>query len=308
MIGTVTLNPAVDRRYNIDKFEIGSVKRTKNYSASAGGKGLNVSRVVRMLGEEVGAFGFLGGSTGDYILNELEKLEVKSYFTKIQGTTRTCLNIIDEIGDNIEILEKGPIIEEEEVNSLLSKFKKAITKFDIITISGSIPLGVKDNIYGELIHIANKNNIKTILDTSKGAFIENLKASPYIVKPNKEEVESITGISMCSEENIITAAEKILELGAKNVAISLGAEGMYFIGVEGRFKVNIPKIELVNAVGSGDSSVAGFAVGFSQGLDIEGVLKLANACGISNAMEKNTGFIDPVVVKDLTEKIEISSL
>lgn len=308
MIGTVTLNPAVDRRYLIDKLDLNIVERTSDYSATAGGKGLNVSRVLRLLGEEVSAFGFLGGSEGDFISNEVQKMGIKSCFINIEEATRTCLNIMDKSGNNIEVLEKGPRIEKDAIDKLFMKFEKEISNLDVVTISGSLPLGVKDDIYGKLIEIGNKNGVKTILDTSNKALLDNLDASPYLIKPNKEEIENIAGFELKDEESIIRAGNKVLELGARNVAISLGSEGMYFIGDEGNFKVNIPKIEVENPVGSGDSSVAGFAYGLAKGLDIKEVLKVANGCGMANAMEKETGYIDTKIMKELVEKIQVINI
>ncbi|MBS4535750.1 1-phosphofructokinase [Clostridium sp. D2Q-14] len=305
MIGTVTLNPAVDRRYLIEKLDLNIVERTSDYSATAGGKGLNVSRVLRLFGEEVLAFGFLGGSEGIFISNEIQKLGINSHFVEIEGSTRTCLNIMDKEGNNIEVLEKGPQIDNESIDKLLIEFKRNISSLDVITISGSLPLGVENNIYGKLIEVGNKEGVKTILDTSNKVLLDNLKFSPYLVKPNKKEIENIAGFKLKDEEDIIRAGNKVLELGARNVAISLGSMGMYFIGEEGNFKVNIPEIKVKNPVGSGDSSVAGFAYGLAKGLDINEVFKIANGCGMANAMEKETGYIDFEVMKKLVEDIQV---
>ncbi|MBS4538110.1 1-phosphofructokinase [Clostridium sp. D2Q-11] len=305
MIGTVTLNPAIDRRYNVDKLDINIVKRTSDYSATAGGKGLNVSRVVRILGEKVLAFGFLGGSEGDFIQRKISELGIKSYFINIKGTTRTCLNIIDELGDNIEILEGGPTITKDEENRLLKVFKSQIDNLDVVTLSGSLPKGIDNDIYGKLIKVINEKGKKAILDTSGRDLIVNLDSRPFLVKPNREELENIIGGVLNTEEDIKKSAKKILDLGAQNIAISLGSEGMYFFGKLGNFKVNIPKIKAINPVGSGDSSIAGFAYGISKNLDIIEVLKYANACGVANAMEKETGKIDVTVVNEILEKIEV---
>lgn len=308
MIGTITLNPAVDRRYNIDILEKNTVKRTEDYMASAGGKGLNVSRVARILGEDVTAFGFLGGNTGDFIRNEIWKLGINDSFTSVNGTTRTCLNIIDDNNDNIEILEKGPVISKKDKHKFLEEFELQLEKLDIIAMSGSLPKGVDINIYSDIIKIAKKYNKKVILDTSGNVLLENLKSNPFLVKPNKEELENITGIKLDSEEAIKMSAHKILRRGAKNILVSLGDNGMYFFGEEGNFKVDIPKIKIKNTVGSGDSSVAGFAYSFSKGLDIQEVLKYANACGMSNAMEKGTGSIDMEKVNELRKKIIVRKI
>ncbi|MGO1819275.1 MAG: 1-phosphofructokinase [Senegalia sp. (in: firmicutes)] len=308
MIGTITLNPAVDRRYNIDELAKNTVKRTEDYHASAGGKGLNVSRVIKLLEEDVSAFGFLGGNTGDFIRSEIKKIDIIDKFTDVCGTTRTCLNIIDSNGDNIEVLEKGPSISEDDKNKFIEEFKNEVENLDIITISGSLPKGINIDIYSEIIEIAASKGKKVILDTSGDVLLENLKSKPFLVKPNKEELENITKIKLDSEAAIKMAAYKILSKGAQNIAISLGSNGMYFFGEEGNFKVDIPKVDVSNTVGSGDSSVAGFAYSISKGKTIDQALKYANACGMSNATLKGTGQIDMEQVNELIEKIIVRKI
>lgn len=308
MIGTVTLNPSVDRRYNIDELAKNTVNRTDDYAASAGGKGLNVARVLRMLDEEVSAFGFVGGETGSFIQSELKKMEITDHFAEVEGTTRTCLNIIDTNGDNIEVLEAGPTISKEDAKQFLEAFAEEIKGHQILTMSGSLPKGLDEEIYSELIEIANKEGIKVILDTSGDVLVKNLKAGPFIIKPNEDELSAITGIELNSEEAIQKAAQKLLDQGARNIAISLGSAGMYFFGELGNYKVDIPTIEVQNTVGSGDSSVAGFAYSLSRGDEIETALKYANACGMSNASQLGTGEVDPEQVEALVTEIKVTQV
>ena len=308
MIATLTLNPSVDRRYNIDVLEKNTVNRTDDYKASAGGKGLNVSRVLKMLGGEVAAFGFIGGETGSFIESELEKLTVKNQMFSINGTTRTCLNIIDKNGDNIEVLEAGPNISKEESEKFLEDFKKEIKNYEIFAISGSLPKGLDQNIYSDLIELVNAQGKKVILDTSGDLLVQNLKAKPFLIKPNEEELEDITGIELDSEAAIQKAAHVLLDKGARNIAISLGSKGMYFFGEEGNYKVEIPSIKVQNTVGSGDSSVAGFAYALNKQLSIEEILKLGNACGMSNASQLGTGEIDLRQVEKFIKEIKVTAI
>ena len=308
MIGTITLNPSVDRRYHIEALEKNTVNRTDDYEASAGGKGINVARVLKMLGEEVAAFGFTGGETGFFIESELEKLSIKNRMSSIEGTTRTCLNIIDKNGDNIEVLETGPTISKEASEEFIKAFQKEIEDYSVFTLSGSLPKGLKEDIYADLIELAHKKGKKVILDTSGDRILKNLKAKPYLIKPNEEELADITGIALDSEEAIREAAQVLLDKGAQNVAISLGSDGMYFFGEEGSYKLTIPKIEVKNTVGSGDSSVAGFAYGLGNGLSIKECLKYANACGMSNAGQAGTGVINPEEVKEFIKEIKVEEI
>ncbi|WP_432408107.1 1-phosphofructokinase [Wukongibacter sp. M2B1] len=305
MITTVTLNTSVDRRYILKDICKDEIFRCEDYSYTPGGKGINVSRVLNQLNVKLTCLGFVGGFSGGFIEEQLKLLKIDTNFTKINGETRTCIGIIFEDGSQSEILEKGPEISKKEIDDFIEKYKAALEKSKIITISGSIPKGVSSDIYRHLIELANKMDVKVILDTSGYSLIDGIKASPYLIKPNKDELEAITKIKINSNNDIIRACKDLMNMGAKNIAVSLGKDGMIFFGNEGKFKVRIPKIKVLNTVGSGDSTVAGFALGLLKKSDIEDILKLANACGISNAMEKETGKINVSIVKDLIDSIEV---
>lgn len=305
MIATITLNPSIDRRYNIKDFHKNGIYRCEDYSATPGGKGINVSRVINQLDVSPICLGFVGGFSGGFIKAQLKSLQIKTNFTEINDETRTCLGIIYEDGSQSEILEKGPKINKEEIKDFIKKFKLILDRTKVMTASGSIPKGVDTDIYRYLIDLANGNGTKFILDSSNLSLIEGIKAFPYLIKPNREELEAITKIKINSDTDIIDACENLMDMGAENIAVSLGADGMIFVGKEGRFKINIPRIKALNPVGSGDSTVAGFAVGILKNLGIQDTLKLANACGMSNAMEKETGKINIKMVNDLIEGIEV---
>lgn len=308
MIGTITLNPTVDRRYLIKTLAKNTVSRTDKYEVFPGGKGINASKVLRILNNEVTAFGFLGGFTGEFVRTELNEIGVIDQFTIIDGSTRTCVNIIDSNSDNIEVLEKGPLISRSSIDELLDNFKKEVKHLEVVAIGGSLPQGVEIDIYSELIEIATSRGKKVILDTSGDALLKNLKAKPFLIKPNRDELSQISNIELDSEAAIKRAGSIALEKGARNVAVSLGGQGMYFFGEEGNYKVTIPKIDVQNAVGSGDSSVAGFAYSFSKGYDIELSLKYANACGMSNATFIETGVVELDQVNKFIDQIQVEKI
>lgn len=308
MIATVTSNTSVDRRYNIKEIKENTVQRTSDYQATAGGKGLNVSRVINLLNKKVTALGFIGGFSGDFILAELKKLEINSDFTRINGTTRSCLNIIDQNNNSIEVLESGPQISKQERLIFLKNFQEKINNFNLIVLSGSLPAGVGKDFYQKIIKIAKENNKKVILDSSGEALLEGAKAGPDIIKPNKSEVETAVGFAVESENDLIKAAEKMKSLGAINIALSLGKDGMYYITESEIYKVEVPEINAVNVTGSGDSLTAGLAVALEEELDIVEMLKLANACGVANALEKQTGFVQKSKVKKFIDRIKVSKI
>lgn len=308
MIATVTLNTSVDRRYNIKEIKANTVQRTKDYQATAGGKGINVSRVINLLAKEVVALGFIGGFAGDFIFSELEKLEIKSDFTRIKGTTRSCLNIIDQNQNSIEVLENGPQITAQEKDSFIKNYQAKINDFAVIAISGSLPAGLGSDFYQQLIKIAKANHKKIILDTSGQALVEGLQAGPDIIKPNKSEIEAVVGFELKTEKDLLKAADQLQELGAQDIALSLGKEGMYYLSRAGNYKVIVPKVEAVNVTGSGDSLTAGLAVGLEQEMSTEDMLKFANACGVANVVEKKTGYLKRKNVAKYRELIKVESL
>lgn len=305
MILTITLNPAIDVRYKIDKFEINNVFRGKSHK-TAGGKGLNVSRVLQLLGERVEASGFLGGNSGEWISSKIQEDGIIDSFIKTNSETRTCIAILDN-DTQTEILEPGQKVLQEDVNKFLEFFRKNINKYETICISGSVPEGVQEDIYEIICELAKDK--KVLLDTSGKFLINGIKGQPYLIKPNREELENLLGRELLSFEELLKGAKEIKSKGCKNLLLSLGKDGAIFINEnEEVFKINIPKIEVKNPVGSGDSSIAGFAYGLNNRKSMDEILKLSMACGISNAMIEGTGIIDLDTVKDLLEKITIEKI
>jgi tagatose 6-phosphate kinase len=308
MIATITLNTSVDRRYNIKEIKKDTVQRTADYQATAGGKGINVSRVIKLLDHELLALGFIGGFSGDFIVNELNKLKINSDFIKINDETRTCLNIIDKNNNSIEVLENGPQITETEKNSFLVNYEKKIDEFNVITISGSLPAGVENDFYKKIIQTAKKKNKIVILDTSGPALVNGLKAGPDIIKPNLSELESIFDFPIKTQKDYFLAAEKLQAMGAQNIALSVGAEGMYYFAKNKKYKVKVPEIKVENVTGSGDSVVAGLAVAIHQQMSIEDMLKFANACGVANAIEKKTAYLRKNKLNKYLNEISITRI
>lgn len=305
MITTITLNPAIDRRYFIETLDTSEVVRCNDYAFYAGGKGINVSKVLYQLGVPIQCKGFLGGETGIFIEEFLRKLGVDTSFTQIQGSTRSCLSIITKDGRQFEIVETGPVISNEEKEKFLSTFEERLIENSIIVLSGSLPKDLPTTFYKKLIERANKKRIKVILDTSGEALQHGLLAKPYLIKPNVEEMSKLLNKNFEGEEELLKGTVELLKLGAENVALSLGEKGMIFSSKDASYRVYIPTIKAKNSVGSGDSTVAGFAYALNKGMKIEDMLKTANACGMSNAMMVDIGCIDPQNLKNLMKDIKI---
>lgn len=306
MILTITMNPAIDIHYRMDSFEVNSISRTNQPLKTPGGKGLNVSRVLCQLGSSVMASGVLGGDNGLWIKEQLKNYKLEDHFTSINSNTRECLAIITP-ETQTEILGNGTDVSEEELEIFLDRYKTLLGKSSLVCISGSLPLGIPKDFYATLIHKANKKKVPVILDTSGTSLKEAITASPFLIKPNKEELASLINKPLKSDADIIDAAKVLQSQGAQNILISLGAKGAIFIG-ENTYKVSIPSINLLNPVGSGDSSVAGFAYGIINSYDIEECIRSSMACGISNAMNEETGYISLDELENIKNKIIIEKV
>lgn len=308
MILVVNLNASVDKRYEMINLSKGSVMRARTVENTPGGKGIHVANVATILDEECLVTGFLGGKTGEFIEERLKSYGIKSDFLKIKGETRECLAIITDDLMQTEILEPGPVIDEKEQVKFREKFNELSESANIIVISGSVPQNIKVTFYRDLIEIANKKNKRVLLDTSGKLLDEGIKGKPYFIKPNRDEIEVLTGRKIQSTNDAINEIKNFQNEGIEFVVISLGEEGSVVGFNKKIYKVSVPKVNAINPVGSGDSYVAGIAIGLARNYDIKDVLKLASACGTANAMEKETGSVKKEVVDELINKIIIEVL
>jgi len=293
MITTVTLNTAVDKLYIVEKIENDTVMRVKSVYNTAGGKGINVSKVAALAGEIVTATGFLGGFSGSFMRSMLESAGIRTLFTQIEAETRSCVNIRDEsTGKHTEYLEPGASISTDDLDRFIADFKSVLVMSDIVSISGSVPKGTPTGFYSEIIGLCKSAGKRVIVDTSGDLLVESVKSFPTLIKPNIDEIEQLTGEKITSEKQIITAAQKIHADGIEYVAVSLGKDGSVFVCSDGVFKCTPPKIDAVNTVGCGDSMMAGFAVSLSRGFHVVEMLCYATAVSAANALELQTGHID----------------
>ena len=293
MILTVTMNPSIDISYPLDELKIDTVNRVVDVTKTAGGKGLNVTRVLSEFGDPVAATGLVGGKLGEYLLENIGG-DVKKHFYTIAGETRNCIAILH--GDNqTEILEKGPKIQEKEGQGFLGHFKELLNLVDVVAISGSLPAGLPVDYYANLVHLANQAGKPVVLDCSGAALQAVLESDhkPTVIKPNNEELSQLLGreISEDLEELKAVLQEPLFE-GIEWIIVSLGANGAFAKHGDTFDKVDIPKIQVVNPVGSGDSTVAGISSGLFHKESDQDLLKKANVLGMLNAQEKMTGHVN----------------
>ena len=282
--------------------------RAAEVDNTPGGKGIHVANVATILGEDCIATGYLGGKSGEFISEKLQDYGIKQDFVQVAGETRSCLAIITESGAQTEILEPGPTVTQEEQEAFLAKYQELLSKATVVAASGSMPKGLPGDFYGQLINLARKAGKPFLLDTSGEALIQGIKAQPYFVKPNNDEIKVLVGAELRSDEDIVHVLQKFMEDGIKLPVISLGAQGSMAGYNQHVYKITVPKIQCKNPVGSGDSFVAGIAVGIERGMAIEDVLSLGAACGTANAMEDESGFVRKEVVEELFPQIKIQQI
>ena len=306
MIATVTLNAAIDKRYVIEKLQPGEVLRLEECSYSAGGKGINVSRVARLSGEEVFAMGFIGGCSGGYIIEELKKLDIECDFTQAEGETRSCINLFEKASKRqTEFLEPGVTVMADQKKLFLETYKKGIAACPVVVISGSAPKGIEPEFYRKLIRIAKNMGKKVILDTSGNLLKEGICEKPYLVKPNRKELEDLMGKKFSDNRKLLKAAMKIKDQGVEIVVVSLGRYGAVAVTSEGVYTGIAPDIPVVNTVGCGDSMVAAFAAGCAHALPVREMLRYGLAFAAANAVNEKTGFFLHEDYLNLLERVEV---
>ena len=309
MILTVTLNTSIDKLYLIESVRPETVMRVKEVHNTAGGKGLNVSRVAAKLREPVIAMGFTGGFNGQYLESLISQPLIRCAFTRVRGETRSCINCWDlSDGRSTEYLEPGEPVTPEELSRFLADFKSRLHEADVVTISGSVPQGVPEDFYCELIRLCRAAYVPVLVDTSGNRLIAAVKEKPLFIKPNEDEIAQLTGRPVSGREEAIQALAGLHRDGIPYAVLSLGEEGALLACDRGVFHGKPPKITPRNTVGCGDSMVAGFAVGFARRLPVEETFRMALAVSAANALSLFTGDFDPADYDRLYPDIRIEKI
>ena len=296
MIYTVTFNPAIDYVVRMDEIIPGAVNRTRGEEVFYGGKGINVSVVMRNMGVENTALGFIAGFTGDAIEKYLTKLGIKTDFIKLNaGISR--INVKIKAGEETEINGQGPEISDEAIGALMDKID-GLSAGDTLILAGSVPKSLPDDIYERIMSRLDGKGVEIVVDATGNLLVNVLKYRPFLIKPNNHELSEIFGIEIKTEDELIKYARKLQDMGAKNVLISRAGDGAILVPEKGEpLKSGAPKGTVVNSVGSGDSMVAGFVMGYMKSGDYGEALKLGTVCGSA------TAFSPGLAEKDLVEEL-----
>ncbi|MBE6091768.1 1-phosphofructokinase [Selenomonas ruminantium] len=287
MIYTVTFNPSLDYIVRLDNFTAGEINRVNYEQVLAGGKGINVSIVLKNLGHDNAALGFVAGFTGEEIKRQLKEFGVTSDFVQLdEGFSR--INVKAKAKTETEINGQGPDISEAKQAELFAQLDKLV-EGDTLVLAGSIPKTLPDDIYQRIMARLDGKGIRIVVDAEKKLLLNVLQYHPFLIKPNNHELGDMFGVKLTTDEEIITYAKKLQEKGAQNVLISMAGDGAILLTAEGKsFKCPAPKGKLINSVGAGDSMVAGFITGYmeSDG-DFETAFHWGVATGSASAFSEN---------------------
>ena len=263
MIYTVTFNPSIDYIVRLEQFTAGEINRVNYEQILPGGKGINVSIVLKNLGHASTALGFLAGFTGVAMQQMLHVFGVTDDFVRLdEGFSR--INVKIKAESETEINGQGPVITEEAQRALFAKLDR-LTSGDTLVLAGSIPNTLPDDIYERIMEHLEGRGIRIVVDATKNLLRRVLKYRPFLIKPNNHELGEMFGVELKTDDDIIFHAKKLQEEGATNVLISMAGDGAILLTAEGVFyRSAAPKGTLVNSVGAGDSMVAGFLAGFME--------------------------------------------
>jgi 1-phosphofructokinase family hexose kinase len=310
MIGTVTLNPAIDVILEINNLKINHYNKVLNAHTTSGGKGINVSKAVRGCGRETIAIGFLGGGRGRMIEEELRGLGITTNFWHIEEKTRSNTIISDkETGQHTLLSETGPKITEYDLEMLKSIFYRVMSQCSVVTLSGSLPRGVPVNIYGDLISIAKEREVKTILNTSGEQFIKGLEKKPFLAKPDLRESNRVFGIKIDKEKDAIKAAKEVVQRGAEIGVVSLQNEKDVIATRDEIWFAETTYHKVVNIIGAGDALVAGFAVTLSEeGKNLKEAIEFSMACALASALREEEEFSSREEVEKCLQCVNVKRL
>ncbi len=302
MITTVTFNPAVDKTAQVDELIPGGLNRLKNVRQDAGGKGINVSKTLKAIGEDSTATGFIGGSAGQFIKNRLDELNIDNVFIQVDGDTRTNLKVLDKDMNLTELNEAGPECTSED----LDKMAELLTdRSGILVLCGNTGPGVPKNIYRTLTEKAHANGLQVIMDADGELFREGIQAHPDVIKPNRFELAQFFGKSEDEMDaaTMIELARTFIDEGVKLVVISMGIEGGLFVTKDRALQAPALKIPFQSAVGAGDAMVAALAYSLKHDLDLEQTLTLAVALSAGACMTEGTQPADAATVEKLKQEV-----
>ena len=309
MIITVTMNPAIDKTVEVDKFQPYGLNRIRRVEYDAGGKGINVSKTIHVLGGESLAMGFLGGNTGKTIENVLNARNIRHDFIYVDGETRTNTKVFDRAYGVTELNEPGPTITEDQIEALIQKICAYTDKETLVVLAGSVPGGVRKTIYAEITERVHEKGGKVLMDADGELFRKALNAVPDIIKPNQTELEEYAGLDhKPSVAELMELAENLRQKGIQTVAVSMGKDGAVFRGENYRISAPALSVKAHSTVGAGDAMVAALAYAHDRKLPEKEMVKLCMAVSAGAVTTVGTKPPQKEVVEHLMPEVRMQML
>ena len=309
MIYTLTLNPAIDRELTVEEIEYNKVLSAMEARVDLGGKGFNVSRMLMSLGTPSVAVGYVGGNTGRRLQNGLHALGIDSDFVWVESETRTNISIVTQVHDRyIKVNEKGPLVDEAKQAELLDKIDSIARAGDWWVLAGSLPPGVDETFYARIIKVLADRQAIAILDTTGEALRLGCLEKPFLIKPNGEEIQALTGLPVDTPAQVATAATELRKMGAQNVVISLGKSGALLQTAEATWMVHPPVVKEKNPIGAGDAMVGGLVWALAQDIPLQEALSWGVASGAAAASLSGTDVGSLELITELRSQVRIEAL
>ena len=309
MIFTVTLNPALDKTAQAPNFKLDAVTRITELRQDPGGKGINVSKVIKQLGGESVAWAVLGGNTGRGIKASLEEMGISCRAFEVEGETRTNLKVVDPVDDtHTDINEPGPVVTDAMLDDMLAQLVAEISEGDIVVLAGSIARGASDDTYEKWVKACREAGAKIFLDADGDKLVAGIKGNPFLIKPNEIELGNMLGRTLDTDEKVAEAARELIAQGLDNVVVSMGGAGAMFVSADRVVKGGSVKVPVGSTVGAGDSVVAALAFAEEKGMSLEDKVKLSMATGAANVMQSGTQAAPRDLVDSLIEKVTVTEM
>jgi 1-phosphofructokinase family hexose kinase len=312
MIITVTLNAAIDKTLAVPNFRLGRRHRAVEQTSMAGGKGVNVARALKSLGQPVIATGVAGGPNGTRIIEQLTEEAILNDFVRIREESRMSTAVVDPTsGEQTEINERGPLVTEAELELFVDKLLYLAKGAEICVFSGSLPRGVESDVYARLVTELRKIGVTTVLDSEGDALLLGTRAEPTIVSPNELEAEELVGHEFSDDQDRLTGMHEIAELGAGGAIMTMAAGCLALLedsGERGLYRATLDPLEPVSAVGSGDAFIAGYVAARYGGSTPEECLRFGVACGAESTQHFGAGVLDPREVERLVPEVRVETL
>lgn len=308
MITVAGFNTAIDRFIHIDTLTPGEVHRVREENVYPGGKGVHVAQTIAALGEKVQLVGLVDATHRDLITRRMRERGVDFKGVDVGSELRQCFALQESGGSITEILGQGPRLSEDEGAALLQAFRQSVESSELVILSGSLPRGLPDTLYAELVDYVNSRGKRCLVDASGEVLRHAVGAKPALVKPNRDEISDLVGYPVINMQAAEAAAMALRERGIAMPVVTMGELGAVAADETGVWHAQLNASYVRNAVGSGDCFLAGMAVAIQRHMSLEHALRLAVACGVANAQSEETGFADRSVVESLLPAVHVQRI